>query len=105
MNFTAAKAQQFNVVIALNIESNGIKIRQRFSILVLFPIISVSPEKDGRAGSVVGHIERAEDGHFFFGRMGGENRDLIEEAFKPRDRSGEGDNNGIRGRRLNGDLA
>src|SRR5437773_11331754 len=47
MNFTTAKAQQFNVAIALNIESNGIEIGQRLSFLVFFPVVRVSPEKDG----------------------------------------------------------
>ena len=105
MNFTAAKAQQFNIAIALNIESNGIEIGQRLSFLVFFPVVRVSPEKDGGAGSVVRDIERAEDGHLLFGRMRGENRDLIEEALKPRHGSRKSNNDGIRGRRLNGDLA
>jgi len=37
--------------------------------------------------------------------MGGENRHLIEEALKPRYRSGKGDNDGVRGRCLDDNLA
>src|SRR5437016_12141752 len=105
MNFTAAKAQQFNIAIALNIESNGIEIGQRLSFRVCFPVVRVSPEKDGGAGSVVRDIERAEDGHLLFGRMRGENRDLIEEAFETSHRSREGDNDCVGGRRLDNNLA
>src|SRR5947207_6033251 len=105
MNFTAAKTQQFNVAIALNIESNGIEIGQRFSILVFFPIISVSPEKDGGAGRVLRDIKGPENGHLLFGGMSGENRDLIEEAFETSHRSREGDNDGVRGRCLDDNLA
>src|SRR5207244_5670431 len=105
MNFTATKAQQFNVAIALNVEANGIQIGQRISILVFFPIIRVASQKDGGAGRVVGDIKGTENGHLLLGRMGGENRDLIEEAFETSHRSREGDNDCVGGRHLHNNLA
>ena len=90
VNFAATEAQQLDVTIALNVEPNGIEIRQRLSLLVFFPIVRVPPQKDVGARSVIRDIERAEDGHFLLRRMCGENRDLIEEALESRHRSREG---------------
>src|SRR5207302_1746070 len=101
----SARMIAVDVAIALNIESNGIEIGQRFTILVFFPIISVSPEKDGGAGRVLRDIKGPENGHLLFGGMSGENRDLIEEAFETSHRSREGDNDCVGGRRLDNNLA
>ena len=49
-------------------------------------------------------IEGAKDGHLLLGRMSGENRDLIEEAFESRHRSGKSDNDGVCGRRSDRNL-
>src|SRR6266478_2631713 len=87
MNFTPAEAQQFDVAIALNVEANGIEIRQRLSFFVFFPVIRISPQKDRGAGGVIRDIEGAEDGHLLLGRMRGEFCDMIKEAFESYPRS------------------
>src|SRR5258708_38698092 len=87
MDFAAAEAKNFDVVIALNVQANGIEVRQRLAILIFFPVIRIAPEKDVGAGAVVGHIEGAEDGHFLLGRVRGQNGNLVEEARESRDRS------------------
>src|SRR5260370_34200020 len=92
VNLTTAEAQQLDITISLNIEANGIKIWKRFSILVFFPVIHVSPQQDKGARSVVRDIKGAEDGHLLFGRVRGENRDLIEEALESCHRGGGSDN-------------
>src|SRR5260370_15072509 len=104
MKFTAAKAEKLDVAIALNVEENGIEIGERSAVRIFFPVMRVTPEEDIGARSVVRDKEGAEDGHLFFGRMSGENGDLIEEAFESRDWSGKGDDNRIRGRSLDDDL-
>jgi len=90
MNFAATEAKNFDVVIALNIEANGIEVRQRLAFLIFLPVIRIAPEKYVGAGAVVGHKEGAEDGHFLLGRVRGENGNLVEEARESRDRSREG---------------
>src|SRR6266849_5311215 len=105
MNFKTTEAEMFNVTISLNIEANGIEIGQGLTLLIFFPVIRIAPEKNVGAGSVVRDIEGAEDGHLLLGRMSGENGDLIEEAFESRYRSKKGDNDRVRGRRLDDDLA
>src|SRR5260370_12858627 len=87
MDFATTEAKNFDVVIALNVQANGIEVRQRLAILIFFPVIRSGPEKDVGAGAVVGHVEGAEDGHFLLGRVRGQNGNLVEEARESRDRS------------------
>src|SRR5258708_38621913 len=105
MDFAATEAKNFDVVIALNVEANGIEIRKRLAFLIFFPVIRIAPEKDVGAGAVVGYIERAKDGHFLFRRGRGENRDLVKEACESRHRGRESNNHQVRWKRLDGDLA
>ena len=100
MNFAAAEAKHFDVAIALNVEANGIEIRQRLSFLVFFPVVRVAAEQHVRARVVIRDVKGTEDGHFFFGRMRGENSDLIKEAFESRYWRGKGDDDGVGGRGL-----
>src|SRR5713101_134532 len=95
MDFAATEAKNFDVVIALNVEANGIEVRQRLAFVIFLPVIRIAPEKDVGAGAVVGHIEGAEDSHFLLGRVRGENGNLVEEARESRDRSREGNHDGI----------
>src|SRR5260370_29190737 len=95
MDFAGTEAKNFDVVIALNVEANGIEVRQRLAFLIFLPVIRIAPEKDVGAGAVVGYIERAKDGHFLLGRVRGENGNLVEEARESRDRSREGNHDGI----------
>ncbi len=90
MDFAAAEAENFDVMIELNVEADGIEVRQRLAFLIFFPVIRIAPKKDVGARAVVGHIERAEDGHFFFRRVCGENSNLVEETCESRNRSREG---------------
>src|SRR5216684_1463993 len=96
MDFAAAEAKNFDVMIALNVQANGIKIREGLALLILFPVIRIAPEKDVGSGSVVGNIERAEDGHFLLLRMSGENRNLVEEAIESRYGGRKGHNRHVR---------
>ena len=105
MNFTAAEAQQLNVAVALKIEANRIEIGQRLSFLIFLPVVRVPSQQDVGAGRVVRDIEGAEDGCLLLGRMGGENGDLIKEAFESCHRSGKGDDHRVRRRCLDDDLA
>src|SRR5216683_860224 len=92
MDFAATEAKNFDVVIALNVETNGIEVRQRLAFLIFLPVIRIAPEKDVGAGAVVGYIERAKDGHFLFRRVRGENRDLVKEACESRHRGRKSNN-------------
>src|SRR5260370_9779167 len=83
MDFAATEGKNFDVVIALNVEANGIEVRQRLAFLIFLPVIRIAPEKDVGAGAVVGYIERAKDGHFLLGRVRGENRDLVKKSCDP----------------------
>src|SRR6266403_1078495 len=105
MNFAATEAEDFDVVIVLDVEANGIEIGQGLTFLIFFPVIRIAAEKDIGAGVVIGDIEGAEDGHFFFGRVGGENGDLVEEAFESRYWGGESDSDCVCSRSLDADLA
>src|SRR5882672_10441800 len=83
MNFAATEAEDFDVVIVLDVEANGIEIGQGLTFLIFFPVIRIAAEKDIGAGAVIGDIEGAEDGHFFFGRVGGENGARAKRASEP----------------------
>jgi hypothetical protein len=96
MAFAAAEAKDFNVVIALNVEANGIEIGQGFSFLIFFPVVGVAAEQDVGARGIVRDVEGAEDGHFFLGRMSGEDGDLIEETLEAGDGCGKGDDGDVR---------
>src|SRR5713226_4352950 len=104
MNLTAAEPQQFNVAVPLNIEPNRIKIGQRLSFLVFFPVIRIPAEKHVRAGAVIRHVEGSEYGHLFFLRMRGENSDLIKETLEACYWRGEGDDHSVRCRDFYPDL-
>src|SRR5258708_25372667 len=105
MDVGGGEAKDFDVVIALDVEPNGIEIRQGLAFFIFFPIVGVAAEKDIGAGRVIGDVEGAEDGHFFFGRMRGENGDLVEEAFEARYWGGERERYWVGRSRLHADFA
>src|SRR5216684_3879606 len=84
MNFTTTEAEQFNVAIPLNIEPNGIKIGERLSLFVFFPVIRIPAEKHVGARAVIGDVEGSKNGHLFLRRTRGENRHLIKKALESR---------------------
>src|SRR5260370_31636642 len=46
MDFAATEAKNFDVVVALNVQANGIAARQRLAILIFLPVIRITPAKD-----------------------------------------------------------
>src|SRR5260370_5921670 len=46
MDFAAAEAKNLDVVIAVNVQANGIEIREMLSLLIFFPVLRNTPEKD-----------------------------------------------------------
>jgi len=53
MDFAATEAKNFDVVIALNVEANGIEVKAAACLLIFPPVIRIAPEKDVGAGAVV----------------------------------------------------
>ena len=89
INFAAQEAQHLGVAILLNVETDGIEIRQGASLLVVLPVVWIAVQLQIGSGFVVSDVERSQDRHFFFLRLRGENRDLIELAIEARDWSRE----------------
>src|SRR5882724_7744170 len=96
MNFATTEAKQFDVAIPLNIETNGIKIGERLSRLVFFPVIRIPAEKHVGARAVVRNVEGAKNGHLLLRRMRGENGHLIKEALESRYWRGKRDDDTFR---------
>jgi len=82
LQFAAAKANEFNVAVALNVELDAVHIGQAGSLRIMLPVVGIFAKENGGAGLVIGNVERAQDRHLFFRRVCGHDRYLIEQALE-----------------------
>ena len=75
LNLTALEAQEFEVAVLLDVQSDRIQIRQPLAVRVLFPVVRIAFQQDVRARFVLGDGKGPHDGH------------LVKEPFKAGDGS------------------
>jgi hypothetical protein len=97
VDFSALEAQHLDIAVGLNVEPDRIEIRQLPSLRVRLPVVGIALQQQRAPGFVIGHHERSEHRHFFFGGVRGKNRNLIEEAIQSGYGRGKRDRN-LRGR-------
>src|SRR5713101_1469695 len=82
VKLAALEAQHLDVAIRLNVEPDGIQIWQAVSLGILFPVVGIAAQEHARSRLVFRNQKWAEHGRFFFARMRGHDRDLIEESLE-----------------------
>ncbi len=82
VKLAALEAQHLDVAIRLNVEADGIEIRQAVSLRIFFPVVRVAAEEHARSRLVFRDQKWAEHGRFFPRRMRGHDRNLIKKALK-----------------------
>src|SRR5437764_362974 len=57
VNFVALEAEHLHVAVRLNVQLYGVEVRQLAALLVGFPVVRISFQKDRRARFVIGDHE------------------------------------------------
>ena|ERR1017187_328018 len=96
VKFSSLEAQHLDIAIRLNVEPDGIEIRQAVSLGIFFPVVGVAAQKHARSRFVLRNHEWTEHGHFLLGRMRGHDRNLIEKALDSSKRCGKSDGDPVR---------
>jgi len=93
VELSALEAQHLDIAVRLNVEPDGVEIRQTASLRILFPVVGIAAQQNARSGLIFSNHEWTENGRFLFGRMRGHDGNLVEQAIDASKWRGKEDGN------------
>ena len=101
IDFAAAEAHQFHIAILLNLQTDAVQVGQPPAAGIELPVARIASQQQFDSGLIIGDGKRTQHRGEFFGRAGGENRDLVEQTLQSGNRRAEPDRHRVRRRHLN----